>query len=133
MYHHERKSLEECKKDWSETSSKIKIEKSAPVLQSGVSSAVSSRFIVFPKFLEFFSTENFRASTPVHQTQVLYHGESSEDITRPNTPNPLPSAQISSFKQEEVTLKLEPVTEEKSDEKVVLSEGEDSSGELTIT
>ena len=133
MYRHERKSLEECKKDWSEISSKIKIEKSAPVLQSGVSSAVSSRFIVFPKVLEFFSNENFRASTPVHQTQVLYHGESSEDITRPNTPNPLPSAQISSFKQEEVTLKLEPVTEEKSDEKVVLSEGEDSSGELTIT
>ena len=133
MYRHERKSLEECKKDWSETSSKIKIEKSAPVLQSGVSSAVSSRFIVFPKVLEFFSNENFRASTPVHQTQVLYHGESSEDITRPNTPNPLPSAQISSFKQEEVTLKLEPVTEEKSDEKVVLSEGEDSSGKFPIT
>ena len=133
MYRHERKSLEECKKDWSETSSKIKIEKSAPVLQSGVSSAVSSRFIIFQKFSDFFSNENFRASTPVHQTQVLYHGESSEDITRPNTPNPLPSAQISSFKQEEVTLKLEPVTEEKSDEKVVLSEGEDSSGELTIT
>ena len=79
------------------------------------------------------SNKNFRASTPVHQTQVLYHGESSEDLTRPNTPNPLPNTQISSFKQEEVTLKLEPVTEEKSDEKVVLSEGEDSSGKFSIT
>ena len=47
MYRHERKSLEECKKDWSETSSKIKIEKSATVLQSGVSSAVSSRSDTF--------------------------------------------------------------------------------------
>ena len=45
MYRHERKSLEECKKDWSEISSKIKIEKSVTVLQSGVSSAVSSRFV----------------------------------------------------------------------------------------
>ena len=62
---------------------------------------------------------------------MIYHGESSEDLTRPNTPNPFPSNQsVSSFKQEEVTLKLEPVTEEKSDDKVVLSEGEDSSGEF---
>ena len=131
MYRHERKSLEECKKDWSETSSKIKIEKSATVLQSGVSSAVSSRSYTFQNHRISYSTHFFRASTPVHQTQVIYHGESSEDLTRPNTPNPFPSNQsVSSFKQEEVTLKLEPVTEEKSDDKVVLSEGEDSSGEI---
>ena len=81
-----------------------------------------------------YSIHFFRASTPVHQTQVIYHGESSEDLTRPNTPNPFPSNQsVSSFKQEEVTLKLEPVTEEKSDDKVVLSEGEDSSGEFPLT
>ena len=61
---------------------------------------------------------------------MIYHGESSEDLTRPNTPNPFPTNQISAFKQEEVTLKLEPVTEEKSDDKVVLSEGEDSSGKF---
>ena len=81
--------------------------------------------------IEFHIEYISRASTPVHQTQVIYHGESSEDLTRPNTPNPFPSNQsVSSFKQEEVTLKLEPVTEEKSDDKVVLSEGEDSSGEF---
>ena len=86
------------------------------------------------RIIEFHIEYIFRASTPVHQTQVIYHGESSEDLTRPNTPNPFPSNQsVSSFKQEEVTLKLEPVTEEKSDDKVVLSEGEDSSGEFPLT
>jgi len=63
LYRHERKSLEECKKDWSETSSKIKIEKSAPVLQSGVSSAVSSRLYL----LEFVEFHQIRISELLHQ------------------------------------------------------------------